>query len=194
MTKQAMALVVFMAGSAASAGQAQQKLTVYVRNTAMVPATALIPAEGLAARMFAEIGVSLEWRNGKPAFESSRPIFVELTTDTPERLKPGALAYALPYEGSHLRVFYDRIASNFYPRSMLAHVLVHEITHLLQGVSRHSATGVMKAHWTNDDFRQMSIGTLPFTPGDVQLIYAGLGAGLGAGLAARANIVTPATR
>ncbi len=186
MTKQAMALVVFMAGSAASASQAQQRLTVYVQNTAMVPCTALIPAETLADKMFAEIGISLEWRTGKPTFESSRPIFVELTTETPESLKPGALAYALPYEGSHLRVFSDRIASNFYPRSMLAHVLVHEITHLLQGVSRHSATGVMKAHWTKDDYREMRMGTLPFTTDDVDLIYAGM--------AARANIVTAAIR
>jgi hypothetical protein len=48
MTKGAMALVVFMAGPVAYAGQAKPKLTVYVRNTAMVPSPVFIHAEGLA--------------------------------------------------------------------------------------------------------------------------------------------------
>jgi hypothetical protein len=185
MTKQAMALMILIAGTA-YAGQAQQKLTIYVRNTAMVPGTALIPAEASATKMFAGIGISLEWRTGTPIVESSRAIFIEFTTETPESLMPGAMAYALPYEGSHLRIFYDRITSNFYPRSFLAHVMAHEITHLLQGVCRHSATGVMKANWNHDDFKAMCTGTLPFTPYDMELIYAGL--------AARANVVTATTR
>ena len=55
-----------------------------------------------------------------------------------------------------------------------AHVLVHEITHLLQGIDRHSDTGVMKAHWTGRDFVDMRSSPLPFTGYDVDLIYAGL--------------------
>jgi hypothetical protein len=175
MTKQAMALVLFTAGTAAYAGQPEQKLTVYVQNTAGVPCTVLVPAEALAGKMFAGIGISLVWRHGKPAGESSQPpIFVELVTGTPESLKPGALAFALPYEGSHLTVFYDRITANQYPGSMLAHVMVHEITHLLQGIDRHSSTGVMKANWTKKDFGVMRMGTLPFAPEDVVLINAGM--------------------
>ena len=31
---------------------------------------------------------------------------------------------------------------------LLGHVLAHEIGHVLQGVARHSATGVMKGRWS----------------------------------------------
>ena len=39
---------------------------------------------------------------------------------------------------------------------LLAHVLVHEITHVLEGVDRHTGQGVMKARWTEDDLALMA--------------------------------------
>ena len=57
---------------------------------------------------------------------------------------------------------------------LLAHVLVHEITHILEGVNWHSEVGVMKAHWTADDLMQMMYKPLPFDPQDVLLIRKGL--------------------
>jgi hypothetical protein len=51
----------------------------------------------------------------------------------------------------------------------LAHVLVHEITHALEGVSRHAETGVMKANWTFAGYGQMA-RLLEFTPVDANLI------------------------
>jgi hypothetical protein len=56
---------------------------------------------------------------------------------------------------------------------LLGHVLAHEITHILQGVARHSAEGVMKAHWTEDDFAEMSFKPLRFTEEDITLIHYG---------------------
>ena len=57
------------------------------------------------------------------------------------------LAYALPFEGTHIVVFYDRVEecvrADLFP-TLLAYVLVHEITHILQEITRHSATGIMK--------------------------------------------------
>ena len=38
---------------------------------------------------------------------------------------------------------------------VLAHVLVHELARVLQGVARHSETGVMQAHWTLRDYSEM---------------------------------------
>jgi hypothetical protein len=52
--------------------------------------------------------------------------------------------------------------------------MTHEITHILQGISRHSLTGVMKAHWDAHDFAQMAYQPLPFAPEDVDLIQQGL--------------------
>jgi hypothetical protein len=56
----------------------------------------------------------------------------------------------------------------------LAHVLAHEITHILQGVSRHSESGVMKATWDQRDFEKMAWKPLTFTERDVMLIHFGL--------------------
>ena len=57
---------------------------------------------------------------------------------------------------------------------VLGHVLVHEITHILQGIQRHSASGVMKAYWDREDCGQMTWKPLRFEPEDVDLIYVGL--------------------
>ena len=88
---------------------------------------------------------------------------------------PDALAYARP-NGEYAEVFWDRIQaeSPTHTEALLAHVLVHEITHVLQGVARHSETGVMKAHWDAADMGQLAWKPLPFAPEDVNLICAGL--------------------
>ena len=88
------------------------------------------------------------------------------------------MAYAQPYEGVHIVVLYYRIEANTdgptQASTFLAHVMTHEITHLLQGFSRHSETGVMKAHWDASDFMQMAHRPLPFAPEDIDLIHRGL--------------------
>jgi hypothetical protein len=107
----------------------------------------------------------------------SEGIVIDLSDDTPASLKPGALAYAFPYEGTHIRVFYDRIIQHHGIRRMpavLGHVLAHEITHVLQGLSRHSAAGIMKACWEQRDFDFMDRKPLRFTTEDIDLIYRGL--------------------
>jgi hypothetical protein len=58
--------------------------------------------------------------------------------------------------------------------SQHAYVMAHEIAHVLEGVSRHSAEGVMKARWENSDYRQMESGTLSFDSADADLIHAAL--------------------
>ena len=46
--------------------------------------------------------------------------------------------------------------------------------HILQGVSRHSPTGVMKPRWDRDDYSQMAWRPLPFTEADIVLIRLGM--------------------
>jgi hypothetical protein len=58
---------------------------------------------------------------------------------------------------------------------VLAHVLAHEIAHILQGCSRHSVSGLMKARWNADDFTAISRNELRFAPEDIELIYLGVG-------------------
>jgi len=78
-------------------------------------------------------------------------------------------------------VFYDRlrecVEADQIP-TLLAYVLVHEITHILQGNPRHSATGIMKAHWNGDGYFDMRANALTFTAEDEDLLHAGLDARL----------------
>ena len=156
----AMTLMAAMVGVGAEPRQPQQKLTVYLRESGHVPPEVRGPAVYLANKMFATIGIRLDWRSGEPPRTSSaRPIGIELAAHTPVDLLPGALAYALPYEGVHIRVFYDRV-ERVVPgltAVVLAHVLAHEIAHILQGIYRHSDSGVMKAAWAKQYAEEQEI-------------------------------------
>lgn len=52
--------------------------------------------------------------------------------------------------------------------------MVHEITHVLEGINRHSEEGVMKAIWSAKDYERMRDHPLPFAPVDVDLIREGI--------------------
>lgn len=172
----AMAAVAITVAMSARAGE----VTVYVQGWSVVPAPTQNRARVLANEIFAGVGVKLDWRVGQPSrsrWPIEKPIVVEIITDTPTKLKPGALAFARPYEGVHITLFYDRVRAATEPEltpNVLAHVLVHEITHVLQGTCRHSDAGVMKSRWTHTDYMEMGQKPLSFTEEDVQLIRIGL--------------------
>jgi hypothetical protein len=62
----AMTLMTAMVGVAAEPKQPQQKLTVYLRENVRVPPEVRAPALDLANKMFATIGIRLDWRGGEP--------------------------------------------------------------------------------------------------------------------------------
>jgi hypothetical protein len=136
-------------------------------------------ATARASTMFLTAGVKLEW-HGEVSFCKGNldAMVVSLMTSTPKTFHPGALAYALPYEGVHIQVFYDRIAQSDpdLAPSLMALVIVHEITHILQNIDRHSASGIMKAVWTSSDYTLMKRGQLRFTALDVVMIHDGFAA------------------
>jgi hypothetical protein len=176
----------------------ERTVTVYVHNDLNTRGV-LYQAQQRAAKMFAEVGVRLDWRTGSPSgTQAAREpvIVVSLAEQAPANYSAEALASAKVYEGVHITVFWDRITrlSRFaQPTVVLAHVLVHEITHILQGINRHSEIGVMKAHWTPEDYRAMESKPLPFTPVDVQLIQLGLGPSPDPGARASTNSVLKST-
>jgi predicted Zn-dependent protease len=57
---------------------------------------------------------------------------------------------------------------------LLAYVLAHEIVHILEGTGRHSATGIMKAQWTPEDYSGIASGKLTFASEDIELLHGGL--------------------
>jgi hypothetical protein len=130
-------------------------------------------AKTVSSGIFAAIGVKIQWHDlGNCPTEG---ILITFSNQTPASLMPGALAYARPYEGTHIVVFYDRLKNK--PGNvgcLLGHVIAHEITHILQGVPRHSESGIMKALWTGADYQRMTWEPLQFADEDVILIHHGL--------------------
>jgi hypothetical protein len=135
-------------------------------------------AETLAYQIFAGIRVKLQWHRPSLCPASAvDPVFLILRAHTPEAYFPGALGVALPLEGRHAWVFYDRVQraawDDKHLTALLAHVLAHEVAHLLQGTIRHSESGILKARWSDWEIAQMAILPLAFTPSDALLVQQG---------------------
>lgn len=132
-------------------------------------------ARNMATKMLAGIGVGIEWHDARSC--PGDALRIGYSTSSPAKLMPGALAYAMPYEGTHIVVFYARVQAAVESKrvpALLAHVLAHEITHIPEGTPRHSAEGVRKAHWTADDYSRMCWKPLKFADEDVVPIHRGL--------------------
>jgi hypothetical protein len=188
------------AGARETEGAIEPEVTVYLVGGHVAPLPLLAQGKQTATRILAQAGVRLRWVSGTPLpapdaasarrepSRCARTIILTLAEKAPTDLPPEAFARALPYGGDpgSVTVFYDRIAPvlgavQFEAGAVFGHVLAHEIIHVLQGVARHSETGVMQAHWRTADYSAMMAGRLRLTAQDVSLIHAGLA------LAARAR-------
>jgi hypothetical protein len=131
-----------------------------------------------ASSIFGDLGIKLEWRNGQ-RYCGPQDLRIGVRDDTPTTLMPGALGYALPFEGTHGEVFFDRVrrtVPSYLLPYLLGHVLAHEIAHLLEGTDHHADAGLMKAHWDVADYYMMRMHPLQLTEADVFLIRTGLAA------------------
>src|SRR5262249_27415941 len=102
------------------------------------------------SKIFSVIPARIVWK--KSVCDATDAIHIRLTGVSPPKLMPAALASARPYQENYIEIFYDRICAMAQREArpqLLAYVLAHEITHILQGVARHSETGIMKANWTD---------------------------------------------
>ncbi len=177
--------LVFVAGLLAilpAIAQSAGQLRVCVDAGNETPALVLIRAKALTSRMLATAGLALDWHSAETAVcrevHPRDTVRIEFAGETSADQHDGALAYAKPYQGSQIVVFYARIdrdaKGSAQASNLLAHVMTHEIAHLLQGVARHSETGVMKARWNQMDLDLMAYEPLPFEPADIELIRIGL--------------------
>ncbi|MBY0505355.1 MAG: hypothetical protein K2X03_15685 [Bryobacteraceae bacterium] len=137
-----------------------------------------VKSRGVATQILREAGVKLEWQNGTKACTApGSGLILSGSLATPEGRKPGVLATSKVYEGKHIVVFVDRVKKTFSPEQVapvLGHVLAHEIVHMLQGIDRHSETGLMKAVWKTEDYDQMSRAPMTLSERDLRLIQDGL--------------------
>jgi len=176
-----------LAGAGAWAGGDHPEHTVLVCTTMHHDFT-VEKAEIIAIAIFDRIGVQLEWHANRTC--PAEAIRISFSDRAPSHLAPAALAYAFPYEASHIEVFTDRLGQH--PAALqpvlLGHVMAHEITHILQGTAWHSPSGIMMARWTRHEIDQMAIEPLGFTDFDVRLIRRGLEARESRQIAARSAL------
>jgi hypothetical protein len=142
------------------------------------PFAAIELAEATASRIYAGIGIRLQFRMGTPRWQSKN-ISIEFDTGMPDWFHTGALAYSVPYatSGPAVHVLLDRVrqAGSDPPMGvLLGHVIAHELGHVLKCTSSHSDDGIMKAHWTHADLERMTTGLLRFDSQDVEAIRAGI--------------------
>ena len=178
-----MAAATMAVTTAAPKAASAEKLTVYLTDQANVDPCLKSTAKAQAQQIFARYGISLRWKDGRrPASNFDGSIAIELVHNAPslDLATAHALAHAKMKEGVSIAVFWDRIRYKHHAAAVLAHVFVHEITHLLQGVPRHSETGIMKGNWNRLDFAAMVPGAtqgvepLQFETEDLELIREGL--------------------
>ncbi len=163
-----------LAASICAAGEAQRTVTVCMDATLATEVAEV--AQAKASDMFAAIGVKLDWRCPRSGPQGT--IVISFARGNPKNREPAELAHASPYEGTHIAIFYDcvrKIRPNKVA-ALLAHVMVQEVTHILQGTCRHSESGVMKAWWDDNDFLEMAWKPLHFTENDIYSIRRGLDA------------------
>lgn len=141
-------------------------------------------AEQAVREMFAPAGIKVDWR--RQALQLSTKdcgprLVIRMITGVNLTHNPRALAYAEPFSdrATCITVFWDQVRKASYNdsqirQSLLAHVLTHEITHVLQGVAVHSETGIMQASWMPSDYRRMRYQRFSFTQSDLRLIELGL--------------------
>jgi hypothetical protein len=145
----------------------------------------LRPGKVLASALFDRAGVRIAWHAGEPGSirrDSSHAAIVIRTVEyAPPSAAPGALASARLGESAatEITVYENRVQRFLFDHPSLAavgvgYVLAHELGHAIQGVARHSQSGIMKAQWSREDFQQMVLHKLAFTDFDVALIHRGL--------------------
>jgi hypothetical protein len=162
----------------ASAGRTAD-VTLWTSGQVIVDNVVQCAANYQAARIFSRIGVSLEWTKERPAALDGPGIEVRYATGVLGH--PESLAFSTPFESRPvITVLYDRILASTervtrdLRATLLAHVLAHEIGHILMRTDAHSSQGLMKAHWTSSDFARMFYRPLPFLPVDEDAIRRGL--------------------
>jgi hypothetical protein len=145
--------------------------------------TTVLRAKSVATDVYAEIGIRLIWHAAaaKPAgctqTAMHRMVVVELTQTKSLQYSDSAYAASRPYAplGPCVTLFWDRLLENVKKSPvtagyLLGYALAHEIGHVLEGVARHSETGVMKSSWSLAEIRDMPRQGLHFSPGDAALI------------------------
>lgn len=155
-----------------------------------VPAERLQRARLEADRILRSTGVRLEWsscdpleqrggENGKPSPHILRLRLYPATAAASFGVADDTFGFALsepaPGFGVFAGIFHQRVEEaarrgGVAAETLLAHVIAHEIGHLLLGGGGHAADGIMRFPWGGRELRRMARGALRFHPRQAKVI------------------------
>ena len=161
---------------------------VFVEGHGTLPDGAWYSTKALVSSIFDQIYVHVNWRDREPVIRPSLDrIVIRLhfaatpSTGTRKQSSICASGFACTFpfniESPTVFVMHERVRSSIRrPRlfqAVLAHIMAHEITHVLEVRDTHSDTGIMKERWSAADLDLMDESLLEFTPKDIEYIQEG---------------------
>jgi hypothetical protein len=170
--------IITVAGFLTLTAPAQDHAVVIELHNPQAPFAAIGLAEATACRIYADIGVDLQFRMGS-SHSQSRNVAIQFDSGARSEFHPGALAYSEPYatSGMNIHILFDRVrqAGSDPPMGvLLGYVIAHEVGHILEGTRWHSAEGIMKAHWGHADLEKMAAAAISFDRDDIESIHEGV--------------------
>lgn len=157
------------------------RVTISAYNEAEVPLDVLVRAENEASRVFRQAGIDVNWLNCRIPAVSEEASQACREAMFPEHLHLRIVRKSLGLKGETMGISFQSDDGNgcyadvFYEpmeqlhrsdgtniASLLGLVAAHEIGHLLLGKTSHSATGIMRAHWTAEELANAKVGGLVF--------------------------------
>jgi hypothetical protein len=169
------AAIVVMGASVADAAETAQALPIdlQIKNEAQVPPDVLEKSLDQVTRIYAHARLEVRWTDAAPRFtvKISPQVLGYGRSASPVM----GVAFRRP-GGSMVQVFLKQVQD--FARvyrvdlgTMLAHVIAHEVGHLLLGTP-HSPTGLMQAGWDKTVVHEAARGALTFTDAQADRIRA----------------------
>jgi hypothetical protein len=157
-------------------------LVLQITNVSGAPPAIVHAAQDEVTRLYAEIGVPLEWSERQP---SIRIILLPYETGDLRRSENQVMGAAVRTASGSLvaYAFYHRVRAqagryDVSTEQVLACAIAHELGHLLLPVRAHSAAGLMRACWSRDEFHRAERRELKFSLDEIARIRAGLDASI----------------
>ena len=160
-------------------------LVLHLSNFSGAPSPLVHQAQEEVTRVYAGIGVPLEWTDpGAPGADHQpaiRVVLLPYETGDLRRSEKAVMGAAVRTAGGNAvaYVFYRRVLAEadryeVSKAQVLACSIAHELGHLLLPVRAHAPAGLMRACWSRDEFHRAEQRRLKFLPEEVARIRAGL--------------------
>ncbi len=149
-------------------------IALQMRNDAAVPAHVLEEAQDEVVRIFADASLDVRWTETAEAFTVT---IVPQVLGYSRAASPVMGVAQRSADGPTVQVFFKQVQHfagtyRIELSTTLAHVIAHEVGHLLLPGRPHSSTGLMRTGWDNAFARDVVKGSLTFTEAEASRIRA----------------------